>query len=312
MLRINQFAKDLGVTNHDVIDALEKRLGISGKSHSSNLTDDQVSQLRRVFEAKSKGMEEGTPLALHKPSAPVRIVKAVPQPHEPGQPPVLVKAPEVQAEAYRPAPEPVQASVPEPLPAPAPRISPAEPTAVAVPAQPAQPSVPAAARPNPAPARLEPRPPAQPARSEFSRLRVSAPPTPSPKSQEPARYIQLPPPHPAKGRPEAGARPVVQRPGQAQPNVQRSGQPQPERTTLPMASNTGKGEVRHEQNPSAPQQGSRRPYIPPSISSLQPEQGFTRIKMADAPTPAPRSTEPARYIQLPQARPAGQRPGGPG
>ena len=94
MLRINQFAKELGVTNHDVIEALEKRLGIAGKSHSSNLTDDQISQLRRVFEAKTKGVEEGTPLALHKPSAPVRIVKAVTPPPPippPPAPPVLVK-----------------------------------------------------------------------------------------------------------------------------------------------------------------------------------------------------------------------------
>jgi len=41
MLRINQLAKELGVSNHEVIEALEKRLGIPGKSHSSNLTDDQ-------------------------------------------------------------------------------------------------------------------------------------------------------------------------------------------------------------------------------------------------------------------------------
>src|SRR5512145_844592 len=98
MLRINQFAKELGVTNHDVIDALEKRMGIPGKSHSSNLTDDQISQLRRVFDAKSKGVEEGTPLALHKPSAPVRIVKAttppVSAPAPSAEPPVLVRRPE--------------------------------------------------------------------------------------------------------------------------------------------------------------------------------------------------------------------------
>jgi len=315
MLRINQFAKELGVTNHDVIDALEKRMGIAGKSHSSNLTDDQISQLRRVFDAKSKGVEEGTPLALHKPSAPVRIVKAAtppPPPPPPPAPPVLVKRPEPPAEAIAP-PVPVEpASAEKPqseIPAPPPSVP------APTPIQEIQ------TEPLTAPAKPDANPPI-PAGSEFSRLRVSATPAPAPKSQEPARYIQLPQQQAQgpKGRPEAGARPVVQRPGQAQPNVQRSGQPQPERTTLPMATNTGKGEVRHDQLPPQQQGGARRPYIPPSISSLQPEQGFTRIKMSDTPSPAPRSQEPARYIQLPQARPAGgsapqrpgQRPGGPG
>ena len=31
MLRINQFAKELGVTNHEVIEACEKRLGLQGQ-----------------------------------------------------------------------------------------------------------------------------------------------------------------------------------------------------------------------------------------------------------------------------------------
>ena len=74
MLRINQFAKEIGVSNHDVIEALEKRMGIPGKSHSSNLSDDQILQLRRLFDAKSKGAEESAPLAVHKPTAPVRVV----------------------------------------------------------------------------------------------------------------------------------------------------------------------------------------------------------------------------------------------
>jgi len=271
MLRINQFAKEIGVTNHDVIDVMEKRLAIPGKSHSSNLTDDQISQLRRIFDAKAKGTEESAPLALHRPTAIVKIVKAAPA--TPGQvPSVLVKRPETaEVEVSERAEAPVEA-----------------------------PSAPQAP---------------QPAAAEFSRLRVSQTPAPAPKAQAPARYIQLPQPAGPKNRPEAGARPVVQRPGQQNPGaVQRSGQPQTARTVLPMATNTGKGEVKHEPIPQVPQNPARRPFIPPSISQLQPEQGFTRIKMADNPEPSTRSTEPARYIQLPQPRPVGgpSRPGGPG
>ena len=75
MLRINQLAKELGVANQEVIEACEKRLGLQGKSHSSNLTDDQADQLRRGFQGKTKGEHEAPPLALHKPSTAVRVVK---------------------------------------------------------------------------------------------------------------------------------------------------------------------------------------------------------------------------------------------
>jgi translation initiation factor IF-2 len=98
---------------------------------------------------------------------------------------------------------------------------------------------------------------------------------------------------------------LVQRPGQATmpTNVQRSGMPQKEKAVLQMATNTGRGEVRHE--PVPPSTPARRPYIPPAITEMRPDQGFSRIKTSDAPPPPPRSQEPARYIQLPQARPAG-------
>ncbi|MCM2250293.1 MAG: translation initiation factor IF-2 N-terminal domain-containing protein, partial [Geothrix sp.] len=121
MLRINQLAKELGVANQEVIEACEKRLGLQGKSHSSNLTDDQADQLRRGFQGKHKGESEAPPLALHKPSAAVKVVKAAeprpePQPEAPkAAPAVLVKKaeprPEPPAEGEAPAaPAPSQAA----------------------------------------------------------------------------------------------------------------------------------------------------------------------------------------------------------
>ncbi len=326
MLRINQFAKELGVSNQTVIEALEKRLGIPGKSHSSNLSEDQCSQLRRVLDPKNKGGEEA-PLALHRPTAGVKIVKApVEAPEapraEPKAPPVLVKK--------------AEASAPE---APA-----AEPQAEAAPA-PAPQTVLEETAPFKAPA-LPPPPPV--AEAGFSKLRISQAPAAAPaKSQEPARYIQLPQAKQPGLRPEPGAKAVIQRAGApaAAPapvapapgapavvpagatgaaaqagkgssvlprptQIQRSGMPAQERKVLPMASNTGKGEVRHELSPTA-----KRLSALPSMSQLQPDQGFSRLKMSDTPPPAPRAQSPARYIQLPQARPASSgpssRPGGP-
>jgi translation initiation factor IF-2 len=296
MLRINQLAKELGVSNHQVLEALEKNLGVQGKSHSSNLSDEQVNSLRRVMAGRPRSVEPPTAQPQTPPPAPkavptVKIVKsAVLQspPTQPAPPAVLIKRPEPQAAAPAPA-------------------APAEPAPAAP--EHGEPAQPEAHSETQTAARVHSLLGRTPVQGEgFSRLRISQAPAPAPKPQEPARYIQLPQQAPPKVRPEAGARPVIQRPGQ-QAQVQRSGQPQPEKTLLPMAANTGKGAVKHEPTPSQP---SRRPFIPPSITELRSESGFTRIKMSDTPAPAPRSTEPARYIQLPQARPQGSRPGGPG
>lgn len=263
MLRINQLAKELGVSNHDVLDALEKSLGIQGKSHSSNLSDEQVNSLRRVIDPRGRGGEPATvpPQAAPAPRAvlpSVKIVKPTSAPPLPAPPPaVLIKKPEVPAPAPAPAPAPVAVQA-EPAAAPAaPAVAPAAPVApsaaaAAAPVAPPAPAAPAAKEPappeaqTPAGSRVQAILGRTPAQGEgFSRLRISQAPAPAPKAQEPARYIQLPQAQAPKVRPEAGARPVIQRPGQPA-QVQRSGQPQPEKTLLPMAANTGKGAVKHE------------------------------------------------------------------
>ena len=311
MLRINQLAKELGVANQEVIEACEKRLGLQGKSHSSNLTDDQADQLRRGFQGKHKGESDAPPLALHKPSAAVKVVKAA-EPRPEPQPEAPKAAPAVLVKKAEPRPEPPAEGEAPAAPSPAPQAAPQ-----AKATEPAASAEPAAAPVQPAP---------EAPQETFSRLKVSSGTAPAPREDKPARYIQLPPARPAGGapqrpaqpsgsgpRPEAGARPIVQRPGQAPvpTNVQRSGMPQKEKAVLQMATNTGRGEVRHDIP--APVTPSRRPYIPPAITEMRPDQGYSRIKTSDTPAPAPRSTEPARYIQLPQARPApGSRPSGPG
>ncbi|WP_306671951.1 translation initiation factor IF-2 [Geothrix campi] len=327
MLRINQLAKELGVANQEVIEACEKRLGLQGKSHSSNLTDDQADQLRRGFQGKHKGESDAPPLALHKPSAAVKVVKA---PHQPAP----AKAePRPEPEPPKPAPAVlVKKAEPRPEPRPEPAV---EPEASAASAPAATPPQPKAAEPAPGETEAAAKAPApvEAPQETFSRLKVSTGAAPAPREEKPARYIQLPPARPTGGqapqrpaptsgpgqpsgsgpRPEAGARPIVQRPGQAPApgSVQRSGMPQKEKAVLQMATNTGRGEVRHEAP--VPITPSRRPYIPPAITEMRPDQGFSRIKTSDTPPPPPRSQEPARYIQLPQPRPAGGvRPSGPG
>jgi len=336
MLRINQLAKEMGVSNNAIIEVIEKRLGITGKSHSSNLTPDQVNTLRQYFEASAKGIKEQTPLALHRPTAPVRVVKGPPPPppsepetvetappQTPPAPPVLVKKTEAAVEETPIETEAtVQTEITTLTKPPAPPL----PSISSMPSSPALPASPAPLSPSRA---IPPPIPASAPHEGFSKLRVSTTPPPAPKAQEQARYIQLPQTQSQKGRQEGASKKdssksetgkaILQRQGHGSPKshskrhpkVQRSGMPQQEKTVLPMATNTGKGEVKYDIP--APVVPTRRPYIPPSISQLQPEQGFTKIKMADEPVATPKSQEPARYIQLPQTRPAGggrSQPGG--
>jgi translation initiation factor IF-2 len=285
MLRINEVAKDLGVKSKDITDFLKNRYGIT-RTHSHNLEPDQVTAIRQHF----KGAE--SPLGVHPAKASVRVVKGVPgSPMPMSAPAVLVKKA-----------EPLEVPFTE-------HDDSVEPESMT--------TVPTTSAPQSAPIKVIPPPITSTLSNEgFSKLRISASPAAAQKSQEPARYIQLPQPPSQKASQEVGpkpeseksnnAMPMIQRQGQGTPKprgqrppkVQRSGMPQQEKTVLPMATNTGKGEIKHEaQLPSAPQ---RRPYIPPSISQLQHEKGFTRIKMADEPVVPVKQQEPARYIKLPQ------------
>jgi translation initiation factor IF-2 len=293
MLRINQLAKELGVSNHEVINALERHLGIQGKSHSSNLSDGQVNSLRLIIKNKANSKEEvAASTQSLAPSAKVaqsivRIVKPA-YPHASvipaGKSVVLIKKPE--------------------------GLHPLESALVEV-----DPSLDANRSSEESMVRqstqlvdstnvITENPAMQ--REGFSHLRISTTPVAIQKPKEPARYIQLPKQVPPRNRSESGSRQQHVRSGQQQAQVQRSGLPQAGKTLLPMAANTGKGAVKHEvainTTPQTQIQPTRRTFIPPSITELRSDSGFTRIKMSDTPAPAPRNLEPARYIQLPQAR----------
>ncbi len=300
-MRINQLAKELGVGNNDILDVVEKRLGLSGKSHSSSLDEDQIAQVRRALGGKTAAPAKAAPAKTPAPA--IKVTKG----------PKLEKA-----HAAPPAPEPPKAEPEKPAPVllrkaeahPASQAeAPAAPKAEAPKVEAPKADLPAA--------KLAP-PPAAESGPGFSRLRVSAQaPAAPPKEDKPARYIQLPQAPPPRGanpqsggpKPEAGARPVLQRPGQ--PAVSRSGDKPRERAVLPMAANTSRGEVKHE--PKAPPVTSQRYASLTNPNQLRSEQGFSKISISDTPPPPRREDGPARYIQLPQPRPAGgSRPGGPG
>lgn len=100
-MRINQLAKELGVGNNDILDVVEKRLGLSGKSHSSSLDEDQIAQVRRSLGAK--GAAHPAPKAPAKAPASAPAIK-------------VTKAPKLEKAPAHPAPEPPRSSRKSPPP----------------------------------------------------------------------------------------------------------------------------------------------------------------------------------------------------
>lgn len=301
MLRINQLAKELGVSNHEVINTIERHLGIQGKSHSSNLSDGQVNSLRLIMKNKNDSKETVTKSIHQSVDVPNALVKSNVRIVKPPMHPSLLVTPTVKAAVLIKKSDGLSSSgsaLAEADSSSGANESSVE-CVVEQSMQPAESKLPTSVRPA---LQCE----------DFSRLRISSTPVAVQKPKEPARYIQLPKQVPPKVRSESGSRPshCSGQHQQQQSKVQRSGLPQAGRTLLPMAANTGKESVTVKYEPSVithpqpqtPVQPTRRPFIPPSITELRSDSGFTRIKMSDTPAPAPRNLEPARYIQLPQAR----------
>jgi len=150
----------------------------------------------------------------------------------------------------------------------------------------------------------------------------TAAPASAPREDKPARYIQLPPARPAS--PAPSDRPVLRprfepdaslrapprgrcpthRPasGQSPSHVQRSGMPQKEKAVLQMATNTGRGEVRHE--PIAPTTPGRRPIFHPPSPRCEPTRASaaSRLRMLPLRLRAPRN--PPATSSCPRPRPA--------
>jgi hypothetical protein len=209
MLRVNQLAKELGVSNHAVLDVLEKRLGVMGKSHSSNLFDDSIiERIRMVFRESGKASQP----TQAQPSGPIRpiVIRRVAAP-------AACNPQESAQTIQRPQPS-------EPKPAASQPTNPARPLsledlrrkflppeAVDAPVPPPRPQEPARyiQPPQPKPAAVQPPPLASVPgsgdlniQSGFSRIRVVEAPTPPSSPREPARYIQLPPVPAPKPKPE--------------------------------------------------------------------------------------------------------------
>lgn len=48
-IRVYELAKELNKTNKEVLDVLENKMGVKGKSHSSVITDEQAKKIKELI-----------------------------------------------------------------------------------------------------------------------------------------------------------------------------------------------------------------------------------------------------------------------
>ncbi len=333
-MRVHELAKELGMTNTEVLD-LCKVMGVEAKSQSSSIIEAQADRLRRRAErdglTRPEQPEEAKPAkktaakkAAAKPEgdAPAKKASGAKRVDSSEGPAADTEAapaaPAPVAEVAAPAPAPAPEPAPEPAPAPAPVVEPAPvapaaeaptpapapapaPAAEAAPAAPPAPAAPTPVAPV-APAAAEPAAPAAPPADEPRRVVSSRPIT---SEQRPSSVAARPLPQgmPPQ-RPAASAAPQApQRPAGPPPQ---GGAPRP-----PAApGRPGPG--------AAPAPGAPRP-VSASGRPIPPPPGVSRpVSASGRPIPPPpgsaRPSTPQRaggYGQRPGA-PSGPRPGGPG
>ncbi|HEX2381574.1 MAG TPA: translation initiation factor IF-2 [Acidimicrobiales bacterium] len=306
--RVHELAKELGLTNKELLDLCEQ-LGIGVKSHSSSIQEAQADRVRRKADQLGIRREEQPEEPKKVPAKKAAAKKAVAKKPE-------VKKPEVPAEpapeppvAEEPAAEPPAAGAPEaeppaPQPEPEPELAPVIELPVREPEETPSPAVSAPAAL--AEAESTPAHPAAPAarreiRSSGTQQRQTA--APPPAAPSPAAPSASGPPRPAARQAPAAS------PGEMRP-------PRPQTPPSPGADATAPA----AQSAPAPVSPSGRPIPPPPggapLSSTgkpippPPGQG------GRGPTPPRSSGGPGTRSSGPSMRPAGgQRPpssGGPG
>ena len=65
-VRINDLARELEVKSRPILDALEA-IGVTGKTHSSSIEEDQAERVRAYFNGGNRGMAANKPAADTKP-----------------------------------------------------------------------------------------------------------------------------------------------------------------------------------------------------------------------------------------------------
>jgi translation initiation factor IF-2 len=296
-MRVHELAKELGMTNAEVMD-LCGVLGVPVKSHSSSLNEAYADMVRR--RAHREGLTRDEQPEEPKPEKKTTAKKTAAK--KAAAQPADVKPDETAP------PAPVEPEVPEPAavePAPAtPEPEPAEVAAEAVPTveEPAAPPAPSAPEPEP----VEAAAPAPAASAPAPAVAEPAPePAPEPVTAQPAAAAArpAPPERISSGRPVPGEpRPADVPAARVEPvRARQAGVPVPAGATVAPA-------------PPRPVSPSGRPIPPPPGRPLSPSGRPIPPPPGSARPAATRTgTGPSRSGPSPTGpRPTGPRPGGPG
>jgi translation initiation factor IF-2 len=263
-VRIYEISKELNLDNRDIL-AVCDQLGISAKSHSSSISDQDAAQIRAAAPRSTAPIATSTGATPRDepqtaPSSPKGISK--PQPTE-KKPPTI--------EIRRPASSPSTFSAPDSdgsseSSSPLPTVIPTEPMS---PPRPPSMTVKPVAAPAPAPTRIEPTPAQKPG---------SKPPGPRPESSKP-EPIKAEPTKPASPKPEApkpeapkpeSNKPLSVKPESIRPAAKPAPKPEAVKPTIvkPMAKPEVKPELRPE---GAGRDGSKPPRPTPEMKAPAPK-----------------------------------------
>ncbi|QHN02388.1 translation initiation factor IF-2 [Granulicella sp. WH15] len=323
-VRINDLARELEVKSRPILDALEA-LGVTGKTHSSSIEEDQAERVRGYFNGGNRGSSANRPAEparrfnlsnVSKPGDAMRAILERKQAENaaknaPPQRPAVVAAPVAAAPAVsvaRPAVAAPVAGAPATsvVAAPAPTAVPvapaapaaATPVATAPVAPRVQPPVAAAPAPNtpPAPRRIVPLP------NQGARI-VAPPPAaggPAIASRPPAQTVVVRPP-------VAGATPAnspLSRPAGTAPVVVAAPAPRPAVAAPVAAASPTPAATPVAAAPAAP--AAAQPAAPAPATPVAEPVAAATAPAAEAPAaPAPPATPaaPARRIIMPQTGP---------
>jgi translation initiation factor IF-2 len=303
-MRLHELAKELGMTNQEVVD-LCGVLGVPVKSHSSSLNEAYSDMVRRraVRDGLTRDEQPEEPKVEKGPAKKGAARKAdepAPAPKVEAPAPAPEPAPVVEAPAATVAPAPAPVA-PAPAPAaaaPAPAAAAPTPTPTPPPPAPAPTPEPVAEAPAPAPAEpaAAPAPPAEPTRP--APVSSAPAPAPAPAPTPAAAAEQAPERRPERPAAAAPSRPATPPPGQQAP---RPAAASPAPATLPPRPASGDRVI----SSGRPVPGEQRPIDVPAARADAPV-----ARQAPRPAPVPAGA-PAGRPMSPSGRPIPPPPGRP-
>jgi translation initiation factor IF-2 len=287
-VRIYEISKELNLDNRDIL-AVCEQLGISVKSHSSSISDEEAAQIRAAAPRSTASIAASGPTHRDETQAAPASPKGISKPQ-----PTDKKPPTI--EIRRPASSPSTLSTPDlSAPGSGPSSESASPSPIVIPTEPMSPPRPPSTttvKPvaAPAPTRIEPTPAQKPVSPQPASPQPASQPAPRPESSKPA-----------SPRPES-TKPDSPKPESIRPAVKPAAKSESAKPSIvkPMAKPEAKLEVKPEPKPEMRPDAARSETSKPPRPT--PEMKAPAPKPVIKPVAKPQATE--MRLDTPKAAPA--------